>query len=63
MAKVELGKRKRKDVNYADVMSDNRWLKIVDAGEDPEVEMERILKRRKMGLPDSESDQASIVDS
>jgi hypothetical protein len=47
LAKVELGKRHRKEVNYADVMSDNRWLKIVDAGDDPEVEMERILKRRK----------------
>ncbi len=46
----------RKEVNYCDVISDNRWLQIVDAGGDPDAEAERIVKRRKMGLPDSESE-------
>jgi hypothetical protein len=37
-------------------MSDNKWLQIVDAGGDPEVENERIRKRRKDGLPSEASD-------
>lgn len=42
-------KRKRKDVNYRDELSDNRFLQIVDVGGDPEAERERIRKRRKAG--------------
>ena len=53
---VELGKRKRNEVYYSDIISEKRWLQIVDAGGDPEAEKERILKRRKQGLADSESE-------
>lgn len=55
-AEYGLGKRKRGEVNYRDEMSDNKWLQIVDAGGDPEVENERIRKRRKDGLPSEASD-------
>ena len=44
---AELGKRKRNEVYYSDIISEKRWLQIVDAGGDPEAEKERILKRRK----------------
>ena len=47
LAGVELGKRKRNEVYYSDIISERRWLQIVDAGGDPEAEKERILKRRK----------------
>ena len=52
-------KRKRKDVNYRDELSDNRYLQIVDAGGDPEAERERIRKRRKAGMGSEESDYQS----
>jgi hypothetical protein len=52
-------KRKRKDVNYRDELSDNRFLQVVDAGLDPEAERERIRKRRKAGVGSEESDYCS----
>jgi len=52
-------KRKRKDVNYRDELSDNRFLQIVDVGGDPEAERERIRKRRKAGQGSEESDYQS----
>jgi hypothetical protein len=43
------GKRKRNEVNYTEVLSETRWLQIVEKGEDPEKEIQRVIKRRKLG--------------
>lgn len=42
-----LGKRKRADVTYKEQLSENQWLKIIEAGGDPQQEIE---KRRKTGV-------------
>ncbi|GBG79414.1 hypothetical protein CBR_g29561 [Chara braunii] len=43
-----MGKRRRKEVVYADVLSDNQWLKIIEDGEDlGEVIREKIRRRRR----------------
>ena len=42
-----LGKRKRVEVQYKEQLSENQWLKIIEAGGDPQQEIE---KRRKTGV-------------
>lgn len=46
MADYGLGKRKRAEVTYKEQLSENQWLKIIEAGGDPQQEIE---KRRKHG--------------
>lgn len=41
-----LGKRKRNEVNYKEEFSEAQWLKIVEAGGDPQKEAEKKRKRR-----------------
>ena len=41
-----LGKRKRAEVTYKEQLSENQWLKIIEAGGDPQQEID---KRRKTG--------------
>ena len=36
-----LGKRKRGEVNYKEELSENQWLKLIEAGKDPQAEIER----------------------
>jgi hypothetical protein len=43
-----LGKRKRAEVTYKESLSENAWTKLIEAGLDPQQEVE---KRRKQGLP------------
>ena len=40
-----LGKRKRAEVNYKEQYSDTQWLKMVEAGTNPEDEFEKKRKR------------------
>ena len=46
MEEYGLGKRKRAEVTYKEQLSENQWLKIIEAGGDPQQE---IKKRRKTG--------------
>ena len=46
MQEYGLGKRKRNEVNYKDELSEAQWLKIVEAGGDPQKEMEKRRKRK-----------------
>lgn len=52
-----LGKRKRNEVNYKEELSEAQWLKIVEAGGDPQKEIEKRRKCRQEGLnPDEDQD-------
>lgn len=42
---ASLGKRKRAEVNYKEQISDTAWLKMVEAGTNPDEELEK--KRKK----------------
>ena len=43
-----LGKRKRAEVTYKEELSDGAWTRMIEAGLDPQQEVE---KRKKEGLP------------
>ena len=45
-ATVVLGKRARKEVNYKEQMSEMQWAKMIDAGINPDEEMDKRSKRR-----------------
>lgn len=47
VAEFGLGKRKRNEVTYKDQLSENEFLKIIEAGGDPQQEIEK-RKRRKI---------------
>ena len=46
LQELGLGKRKRNEVNYKDELSEAQWLKIVEAGGDPQKEIDKRRKRR-----------------
>ena len=57
-----LGKRKRNEVNYKEELSEAQWLKIVEAGGDPQKEIEKRRKRRQEGLnPDEDQDAKQLA--
>ena len=43
---ASLGKRKRNEVNYREQLSDTQWSKMVDAGVNPDDEIEKRRKKR-----------------
>ena len=42
-----LGKRTRKEVNYKEQISETQWAKMIDAGINPDEELEKRNKRRQ----------------
>ena len=61
MQEYGLGKRKRNEVNYKEELSEAQWLKIVEAGGDPQKEIEKRRKRRQEGLnPDEEMNAKAV---
>ena len=53
---ANLGKRKRAEVNYKEQISDTQWLKMVEAGANPDEELERRRKKRQEQLDAGDSD-------
>ena len=49
MADYGLGKRKRADVTYKEQLSEQQWLKYIEAGRDPQQEL---AKRKQAGIND-----------
>ena len=54
-----LGKRTRKEVNYKEQISETQWAKMIDAGINPEEELEKRNKRRQARQQAKESDEGS----
>ena len=48
-----MGKRQRKQVNYNDEIPEGQWLRIIEAGGDPNQEMEK-KKRKKNELKEQQ---------
>ena len=54
-----LGKRTRKEVNYKEQLSETQWAKMIDAGINPDEEVEKRNKRRQAREQDKESSKSS----
>lgn len=54
-----LGKRTRKEVNYKEQLSETQWAKMIDAGINPDEEMEKRNKRRLAREQDKGSSKSS----
>ncbi len=52
-----LGKRKREQVNYKEVLSEAQWLKMIEAGLDPQQEIENRKKEDCSELLNSEDEE------
>lgn len=57
MEEYGLGKRKRNEVNYKEELSEAQWLKIVEAGGDPQKEVEKRRKRKNEGPEEDQPQQ------